>query len=56
MAITSSEVINGIKYYYKNIELPRTPEGKRVRKRIRAKTIVELIRKFYEFKKEQNLL
>lgn len=55
MAKTSVEVVNGIKYYYKYIELSRNSQGKRVRKKIRAKTVKELNEKIEQFKNEQNL-
>ena len=55
MAKTPTEIINGIKYYYCRIELPRTADGKRQRKKIRAKTVRELNDKVEAFKNEQRL-
>lgn len=43
------------KYYVRSIELPRNSEGKRVRKKIRAKKVRELNEKIEQFKDEQKL-
>lgn len=55
MAKTATEVVNGTKYYYKYVELPRNSEGKRIRKKIRAKTVRELNELVEEFKNRQAL-
>lgn len=55
MAKTATEVVNGTKYYIKNIELPRNSDGKRIRKKIRAKTVRELNELVEEFKNKQKL-
>lgn len=43
---TPTETINGKTYYYKWLEMPRDSEGKRVRKKIRAKSVEELNLKY----------
>lgn len=52
---TPTEVINGITYYHTRIELPPDKDGKRKRKKIRAKTVKELNQKIEQFKNEQKL-
>ena len=49
---TSKETINGNVYYFKYIELPRGIDGKRNRKKIRAKTVRELNDKINKFKEQ----
>lgn len=46
---TSTEIVNGIQYYFQYVELPRDANGKRVRKKIRAKSVDELNKKVYDF-------
>ena len=55
MSKTPYEVINGIKYYHTRIELPPDKDGKRRRKKIRAKTVRELNEKVEAFKNENRL-
>lgn len=55
MAKASFKFVSRIKYYYKYIELSRNSLSKRIRKKIRAKSVKELNQKIEEFKNEQNL-
>lgn len=52
---TPKEIVNGITYYYKMIELGRDSNGKRIRKKFRAKTVRELQKKIDEYNASKNI-